>query len=246
MTFSPLRRFMLATLLWLPFAFFLWFAFAAQFAWPVAQLSKFALLHGWPALFLDVLPGADEINSQTGQLIAHRDFWLQIDTNVLYNAVARGQQAKYAFFDFTINPLIYGYSVPLFAGLVMATPLRVWQRVAQISAGLALLWVVQAFGVVSEAFKAVGIGLPEGAARMHELGYPLDAIALAYQFGYLILPPLAPAVLWIVLNQGFIRVLTLRTAELELLGQPASPGTAPLSADASNAGAPAQQSTHGT
>jgi hypothetical protein len=204
---------MLAALLWLPFAFFLWFAFAAQFAWPVVQIAKFTLLHGWPKLFLDVLSGADEINA-AGQLVAHRAFWMQVDTNVVYSATAAGQTAQLALYDFTINPMIYGYSVPLFGGLVMATPLERWQRVAQIAGGVAILWLVQSFGVVAEAFKAIGVDLHEGAAAMQQLGYSLNAIALAYQFGYLILPPLVPAVLWIVFNRAFIEELT-RTGATE-------------------------------
>jgi len=211
-TISPLRRFMLAALLWLPFAFFLWFAFAAQFAWPVVQLAKFVLLHGWPKLFLDVLPGADEI-SATGQLVAHRAFWMQINTNVVYNAAPVGQATQLAFYDFALNPMIYGYSVPLFAGLVMATPLERWQRLAQLGGGVVILWLVQSFGVIAEAFKSIGVDLKEGAAAMHQLGYSLDVIALAYQFGYLILPPLVPAVLWIVFNRAFIEELTRPAAE---------------------------------
>ena len=207
MTISPLRRFMLAAVLWLPFAFFLWFAFRAQFAWPVIQIAKLALLHVWPGLYLDVIVGADEINQATGQLIAHHADWMQVNSNVIYNAVKDGAP-KYAFFDFALNPMIYGYSVPLFAGLVMATPLEKWQRFAQIGVGLVALWLVQAFGVVAETFKVLGLQLAEGTAKMHELGYSLEVIALAYQFGYLILPPLVPAALWILLNRPFIEELT--------------------------------------
>ena len=212
MTISPLRRFMLAAVLWLPFAFFLWFAFRAQFAWPVVQIAKAALLHFWPGLFIDVIPGADEISPATGQLVAHHTDWMQVNSNVIYNAVKDGAP-KYAFFDFVINPMIYGYCVPLFAGLVMATPLEKKQRFIQIGAGLVVLWLIQAFGVVAEAFKVLGLQLPEGTAKMHELGYSLEAIALCYQFGYLILPPLVPAVLWILFNRSFIEELTERREE---------------------------------
>ena len=207
MTISPLRRFGLAAVLWLPAAFFLWFALKALFSWPVIQIAKAVLLHVWPGLFIDVIPGADEINAVTGQLVAHRPDWMQVNTNVIYNAVKDGAP-KYAFFDFVINPMIYGYCVPLFGGLVMATPLESWRRVVQIAIGLVLLWLVQAFGVTAEAFKVLGLQLPEGTAKMHELGYSLEAIALCYQFGYLILPPLVPAVLWILFNRAFIEELT--------------------------------------
>jgi hypothetical protein len=207
-TISPLRRFMLAALLWLPFAFFMWFAFKSQLVWPVVQICKLVMLSMWPKLFLDVVQGADEI-SRTGQLVAHNAFWIQVDTNVLYNAMPPGQPARLAYFDFPLNPLIYGYSLPLFAGLVMATPLEKRSRVWQIVAGLAILWLVQSFGVIAEAFKSVGIDLAEGGQALVGMGYSLNAIALCYQFGYLILPPLVPAVLWIVFNRAFIEELTL-------------------------------------
>jgi hypothetical protein len=202
-TISPLRKFMLAALLWLPFAFFLWFAFASQLVWPVVQICKYVMLNAWPSIFLDVMQGADEI-SRTGQLVAHHGFWMQVNTNILYNAMPAGQPARLAYFDFPINPMIYGYSLPLFAGLVMATPLEKRSRVLQILAGLLILWLVQSFGVIAEAFKTSGIDLKDGGATMAKLGYPLDLIALGYQFGYLILPPLVPAVLWILFNRAFV------------------------------------------
>jgi hypothetical protein len=207
MTISPLRQFALAAFLWFPAAFFLWFAFAPQFAWPVGQIARAVLVHGWPSLYLDVIMGADAINPANGQLMGHHADWLQINSNVLYNAVKDGAP-RFAFFDFVVNPTIYGYSVPLFAGLVMATPLEKWQRAVQIVSGVIVLWLVQAFGVVAESFKMLGLQLPEGTAKMHELGYSLDVIALCYQFGYLILPPLVPAVMWILFNRGFIEELT--------------------------------------
>lgn len=209
MTISPLRRFMLAALLWLPFAFFMWFAFKSQFVWPVVQICKYVMLHIWPRLFLDVFQGADEI-SGSGQLIAHNGFWMQVNTNVIYNAAPTGEGAHLAFYDFPINPMIYGYCVPLFAGLVMATPLEKRSRVIQLVSGLAILWLVQSFGAIAEAFKSVGIDLKDGPAAMAQMGYAysLDLIALCYQFGYLILPPLVPAVLWILFNRAFIEEIT--------------------------------------
>ena len=43
---------------------------------------------------------------------------------------------------------------------------------------------------------------------MRRAGLPLELIALCYQFGYLILPALVPAALWIVGNRRFIETLT--------------------------------------
>jgi hypothetical protein len=235
-TISPLRRFMLAALLWLPFAFFIWFAFASQLVWPVVQICKFAMLNAWPKLFLDVFQGADEINRNTGQLVAHHGFWMQVNTNVIYNASPPGQPARLAFFDFPINPMIYGYCLPLFCGLVMATPLEKKARALQIVAGLALLWLVQSFGVTAEAFKSVAIDMAGGPASMAQLGYPysLEAIALCYQFGYLILPPLVPAVLWILFNRAFIE-------EITRVGRPVQVATKPPVEPISDSKVEAQQ-----
>ena len=213
---------MLAALLWLPFAFFIWFAFASQLVWPVVQVCKYVMLHVWPRLFLDIFQGADEINRSNGQLIAHRGFWMQVNTNVLYNASPPGQPARLAFFDFPINPMIYGYCLPLFCGLVMATPLDKKARAIQIAAGLVVLWLVQSFGVTAEAFKSVAIDLTDGPASMAQLGYgyPLDLIALCYQFGYLILPPLVPAVLWILFNRTFIEEITRAGRPVQVAARP--------------------------
>jgi len=71
-----------------------------------------------------------------------------------------------------------------------------------------VIWIAQAFGVVAESLKAVGLdaGQP-GVEALQRAGIPLNAVALAYQFGYLILPVLVPAVLWIVCNRPFIEEL---------------------------------------
>ncbi|HEY8010261.1 MAG TPA: exosortase H-associated membrane protein [Rudaea sp.] len=215
MTISPLRRFILAAMLWLPFAFFLWFEFAAQFTWPVIQIAKTVLLKAWPAIYTAISQGADVLD-MSGRVLAHHDYLMQFESAMLINVAPAGMPAKFGFPEYVINPLIYGYSVPLFAGLVMATPNEKWRRVAQMAAGLLLLWVTQAFGVVCEALEIIGIkGGAEGAAAMHQAGISLDAIALCYQFGYLILPPLVPAVLWILFNRPFIEELT-RSADTVL------------------------------
>jgi hypothetical protein len=93
----------------------------------------------------------------------------------------------------------------------MATPLTAGRRAAQLALALPILWLAQAFGVVAESLKAVVIdpgALAAEAARHAELS--LNAVALAYQFGYLLLPGLLPAVLWIGANRAFIAAVSGR------------------------------------
>jgi hypothetical protein len=208
MALSPLKHFMLAALLWLPAAFFLWFWFAAPLVWPVIQIAKLVLLHAWPSLFTAVSQGADLLDAQ-GHVLAHAGYLMQLSSGVLVNAAAPGEAARFGFLEPVVNPMIYGYALPLFAGLVLATPLTRRQRALQLTIGVTLIWLAQAFGVIAESLKSLGMDAgPEGAAAVVRAGLPLELIALCYQFGYLILPALLPAALWIVGNRAFVETLT--------------------------------------
>jgi hypothetical protein len=204
---SPLKRFMLAALLWLPLAFFVWFWFAGPLVWPVIQLAKLVLLNAWPSLFTAVSQGADLLDAQ-GHVLGHPGYLMQLSSGVLVNAAAPGAPAQFGFLEPVVNPMIYGYALPLFAGLVLATPLSRKQRAMQIAGGSMLIWLAQTFGVVAESLKSVSLDAgPAGIEAIGRAGVPLEAIALSYQFGYLILPALVPAVLWIVCNRPFIESL---------------------------------------
>jgi len=195
---------MLGALLWLPLAFFLWFWFAAAFAWPVIQLAKFVLLKTWPSLFTAISQGADLLDAQ-GRVLAHPGYLMQISSGVLVNAAAPGAPAQFGFLEPVVNPMIYGYALPLFAGLVLATPLSRAQRTLQIAGGALLIWLAQAFGVIAESLKTVGLDAgPAGIEAIRRAGLHPEAIALSYQLGYLILPALLPVVLWIACNRPFI------------------------------------------
>ena len=210
MVLSPLRRFLLAALLWLPFAFFVWFYFAAPLVWPVIALTRFVLLTAWPQVFTAVSQGADLLDAQ-GRMLEHLPYLMQLSTSVLVDAAAPGAAPRFGFIEPTVNPMVYGYALPLFAGLVLATPVRLRQRLAQLSIGIPLLWLAQAFGVICESLKSVVIDAgPLGAEAAARAGLSLNLIALCYQFGYLILPSLVPAVLWIVCNRAFIELLIRR------------------------------------
>ena len=199
---------MLAAVLWFPFAFFLWFWFAAPLVWPVVQIAKLVLLKAWPQIFTAVTPGADLLDAQ-GRVLGHLGYLVQLSTGVMVNVAPAGALARFGFIEPTVNPMAYGYSLPLFAGLVLATPSTRMQRLHQFAIGIPLLWLTQSFGVVSESLKTIAIDAgAAGAQAAAQAGLSLNLIALCYQFGYLILPALVPAVLWIACNRSFIEDLT--------------------------------------
>jgi exosortase/archaeosortase len=190
---SPIRGFGLRAVLWLPLSFFVWFAFSSPLVWPVVQMAKLSLLSIWPTLFSDVV--------QNGH-------GMEVTTRLLVNQVAPDGRSGIGELVLVQNPMLYGYSLPLFSGLAMATPISVRRRLAHFAIALAVIWMAQALGVVAESFKM--LAFDSGAAGANAVigaGISADSIALAYQFGYLILPAVVPVALWIGLNRAFIESL---------------------------------------
>jgi hypothetical protein len=223
-----LRGFFLQALLWLPMMFFLWFSLRSAVVFPVTRSVK-AVMESWlPQLVVDV---GQEFHRITYTFVVR----LEGVPGLPSGPLAIEQQYT--------NVLMYCYGLPLLFGLVMATPLD-WRRTfLQMGVGYLILLPMQVFGVVGDMLRtlafgagaAVQTGLAEAgyaaqavaAGRSAEnyvhavlaaRGLGLDAIALMYQFGYLILPAVVPVAVWIAFNRRFLEGI-LQTAE-PVNGQP--------------------------
>lgn len=190
MTLSPLRRFILQAILWLPLSFCLWAVFASPVIWLPAKVSNAVLTHQLP----DTVTRVEQNKAQ-----------LEIETTL---RTEPDPQGRIGVIVLEATPMIYAWCLPLFAGLVMATPLSRRRRVLQIAVAFPVLWLVVSWGAVFDVlyllqFKAG----PLGAAALTRNGWSEDAIALGYQFGYLILPAVSPVALWILMNQRFLETL---------------------------------------
>lgn len=187
---SPLREFVLAALLWLPLCFFLWFVFSGAVIWPAAQAARIVLPN--------LLPQAVESIEQIGASVEV--------VSRLSPPTAPGQRV--GVIVLTANPMVYAWCIPLFAGLVAATPLGWRRRLAQLAGGVIVLLAVVSWGTLFEVMKLFAFDAgPLGAAAIEQAGWSLDAVALAYQFGYLILPSTTPVIVWILLNAHFLEAL---------------------------------------
>ena len=188
--FGPIRTLCFAAGLYLPLSLFIWFAFAGVVVTPVLWLSKAILVSWMPEIFVDI-----ERNQYAFSVLTS----LVTDPELLAKAMA-GQRVV---LDFSINPMIYGYRLPVIAGLVLATPNSVASRVRQIAIGAVAIWLVQVNGVVWDTLKYVYFKLDGGTLAITK---HIDAELLVglYQFSYLILPPLVPVVLWALMNRKFI------------------------------------------
>lgn len=204
-----LKGFLLAAVLWLPAAFFLWFLLRSVVVYLPIQLAGW-LLKGW-------MP----------ELIAKVE---QEYTNaVVYTtlpAVGMAPQADGGALVLSteVDALLYCYGWAVLAGLVMATPMT-WRRTfAQLAIGGLVLVPAQAFGVVGAVLLKLGYGFGDTAQAMVEAaGASQYLIAFCYQLGYLILPPVTPVVLWILLNRRFIEAVAAPLAPAE----PARPARGP-------------------
>ncbi|MFC4819487.1 exosortase H-associated membrane protein [Dokdonella ginsengisoli] len=216
MRLSPIREFALKALLWLPLCFVVWFWLAPLWVQPAVALARMMLLGMWNELFTAVVQGG-EILDAGGKVVAHAGYLVQLTTTVVVTIPAGpGGPGGVGVLEPTINPMVYGYSLPLFSGLAMATPLNMRRRLVQMLFAFLAIWLAQACGVVAESLKVIAFDSgAEGAAAAARAGLAPNAIAFAYQFGYLILPAVVPAALWIGLNQAFIERLVRPAREPE-------------------------------
>lgn len=189
---QSLKGFLLAVLLWLPLAFFVWFYVAGVLVLPV-ELLLGALLDG---LFGPLFEGVER-----------RGYVLEVGVFVL---LPEGR----AVAEVPINPMIYGYGLPLVAGLAVATPLSAARRALILLVVAAAVILVQSWGAFWELFRTLAFDLgPPGAAVVADAGLGAELIALCYQFGYLVLPAVVPVALWVLMNRPFIESLVAHRIE---------------------------------
>ena len=163
---------------------------------PIAWLSDAVLAGFFPEVFSSV--------RQSGNLL---EIDTVIDASVIGNTAAGGGTIA-----FDINPLIYGYGLPLLTGLILASPGEIENKIFKVLGGGLILLPFQVWGVSFDALKTVYFSLGQGVAEQayQGAGLPPDVVALGYQLGFLILPAVAPILVWIGMHSDFIRVLAPR------------------------------------
>lgn len=102
-----------------------------------------------------------------------------------------------------VDARTYTHGLPLFVALMLASRAR-WSGVA---VGAAVLAPVHAWGVAFDLLAQIVRMGPEISARAGLAGPSANLVALGYQAGSLILPVLAPVVLWVAFNAKFLREL---------------------------------------
>lgn len=180
---SPLVRFVVLVLAWLPVAFALWYVLAPVILWPVEIASRATALLGLPDL--------------VRSMEAHGS------TLTFITTLRPGEAQSGGVLSIDVNMLLYAFGLPLFVALTLATRERRWWRALLIGYAAMVPFIV--WGVIADFLKNIAITSPPlvaSQAGFSALGR--DIIAFAYQFGSLILPAVVPAVAWVLTHRAFL------------------------------------------
>ena len=189
---TPLGRFILRVFLWLPLCFGVWYFATILIAVPLALVLDLLMVQVFPDLVRMVTRDGNDL------LVVLRLEALPPDPylNVMAPAVAH-----------SIDPVKYGYGLPLYTALVFAAPGTEHEKLGHWMLGVSILFLTQVFGVSAEIIKDLVFSLETARQQLGSSALGREVIALAYQLGYLILPSLAPVGMWVVQFRRYLAEL---------------------------------------
>lgn len=179
--------------LWMLFGFMLWYYLSAFHGVPIRLLADRILSHLLGDQFLNIVVNPDH------------HYLFQVQTRIPFRFPDGSKEAL----GFIVNPLVYGYGLPLLFGLVMASGARIWRKLAILLAGYVCIMGVQVWGVVWQSLKMLSFNFGPAAHQVvAAAGISDELIALCYQLGVLIFPPLVPIIIWVLANWSLIEQFT--------------------------------------
>ena len=184
-TREPMRlgELLLLAALWMLFGFMLWYYLSAFHGIPVRIMAGGILENVLGEQFYNIIPNPD------------RHYLFQVQTHILYLFPDGSREPL----GFIVNPLVYGYGLPLLFGLVMASNVGLLRKLLTMLIGYVAVMLIQVWGVVWQSLKTLAFNFgPEAQQVVADAGISENAIALAYQLGVLIFPPLIPVIVWVL------------------------------------------------
>lgn len=192
---EPMRlgELLLLATLWMLFGFMLWYYLSAFHVIPVRMATNQLLNAALGEQFYNVISNPD------------RHYLLQVQTRISFQFPDGTVEAL----GFIVNPLIYGYGLPMLFGLVMASNAKLVRKLATLLLGYGAVLLVQIWGVYWQSLKMLSFNFgPEVQQVVADAGISASAIALAYQLGALIFPPLIPVIVWVLASWHEIEKFT--------------------------------------
>ena len=188
-----LAEFLILAVLWMVFGFMFWYYLSAFHGVPVRLLANEILTRVLGNEFWNIVPNPD------------RHYLFQVQTHIPFLFPDGSREAL----GFIVNPLIFGYGLPLLFGLVMASGASVIRKTLTLLGGYACVMLIQVWGVVWQTLKTLAFNFGADAHQVViDAGISDELIALCYQLGVLIFPPLVPVILWALANWALIEQFT--------------------------------------
>ena len=210
---TSLLRFFAETVFWFLLLVVVWMPISPWTSYPAGWLTHFALEEGARQWVRKV--------HRTPQLI-------EADTNIRVAVGGKDARMGHAELVVDADPSRYGYGLPLFLALLIAARTR--RLVVRAVAGYVLLIFPQAFATTMVLLRDM-VAYGSGANNMGVAQWQLEAIAFGFQIGTLLLPALAPIVLWLWFDRAFLAALVIdgwlrkQSMSQTLPGSPASTDT---------------------
>ncbi|MEP6390961.1 MAG: exosortase H-associated membrane protein [Halioglobus sp.] len=177
---TALTRFVAKLFALLAVTFALWHVTASVLAAPVA-LATAAVLQWW-------LPGLVEQAYLEGTNFLVITSIGEVDGQMM-SAVAAGNQLQ-----LSNETRLLSYSVPFYAALHFATPME--NSIERFTRALIVLWLLMIVGLIALVLKDMMLTFGDVMFSRGALLPAPAAIALTYQFSVLIVPTVAPLLLW--------------------------------------------------
>jgi len=201
-----LSELLILAFLWMIFGFMLWYYLSAFHGVPVRLLASETLSRILAPEYLDIVVNPDH------------HYLFQVQTQIPFQFPDGSREAL----GFIVNPLIYGFGLPLLFGLVMASGVAFFRKALVLLIGYVVVMLVQVWGVVWQSLKMLAFNFgPDAHQVIASAGVSDEVIALCYQLGVLIFPPLAPIILWVLANWRLVEQFT----GLKRDGNSPGPGT---------------------
>lgn len=183
--------FLLKAIAWFIALLLVWHQLSSLVTLPVSLLSKVVVSKMFP-------PWAEGVQQAGASLT--------LLTTLEAQNMAGTPAGQVALLSPEVEFLKYGYGLPLLIALLLASGAK--SIFTKICVGALALLPFQVWGVCFDWLKQAAIDT--GAAHFSPVGR--EFIAFGYQFGNLVLPTLAPVLLWVVMCRNFLTALVLEAA----------------------------------
>ena len=179
---STLGAFFAKAVLWIVALTVIWTQVSAWTSYPAVSLGHIALGF-WAKDWVR------SVHQSPGQF--------EVDTRI--PVIAEGRRGELVLDG---DAAQYSYGLPLFIALLLASRSRHLLR--RILGGYLLLLPFQAFSLVFFILKQVMVTAPNTGIPLGISPWQMEAIALCYQIGALLLPTVIPVALWLWFERAFV------------------------------------------